>query len=142
PDAYPRDGQGLSVLLSPDPNQMTYVPMLQQLYARAQQGDGGGDGRVSVTLSPTALALSQGVTLVSATGAARHVNAFGDIPEDLAAPVDLTWRAGVRLSPGGRYRLGVTAPGHAHLRIDGETVLDTDAAGQVDVLAADGLHFV
>jgi hypothetical protein len=142
PEVYPRAGQGLSLLLSPDPNQLTYVPILQALYPRAEQGDGGGDGRVSVTLSPSALALTQGVTLVSATGAARHVSTFGDIPEDLAAPVDLTWRAGVRLSPGGRYRLALTAPGRAQLRVDGESVLDTTGAGQVDVLAADGLHFV
>jgi hypothetical protein len=142
PDVYPRAGQGLSVLLSPDPNQMTYVPMLQELYSRAQQGDGGGDGRVSVTLSPSALALSQGVTLVSPTGAVRHVSTFGEIPEDLAAPVDLTWRAGVRLSPGGQYRLALAGPGHVQLRVDGESVLDTTGEGQLEVLAADGLHFV
>ncbi len=142
PEVYPRADQGLSVLLSPDPNQMTYVPLLQQMYPRAQPGDGGGDGRVSVTLSPSALALTQGVTLVSATGAYRHVDTFGDIPEDLAAPVDLTWRAGVRLAPGGRYRLSVTAPSRVQLRLDGISVLDTTGAGEVDVLAADGLHFV
>ena len=28
------------------------------------------------------------------------------------------------------------------VRVDGESVLDTNGAGQVDVLAADGLHFV
>ena len=46
PDLYPSAGQGFSVLLSPDANQTTYVPLLQQLYPRAEPGDGGGDGRI------------------------------------------------------------------------------------------------
>jgi hypothetical protein len=142
PQVYADANQGFSLLLAPDANQLTYIPLLQQLYPRAQEGDGGGDGRVSVTVSPSALALTQGVTLVSATGANRKVDHFGDVPEDMAAPVDLTWRAGVRLAPGGRYRLAVIAPAHAELRVDGIAVLDTTGSGEVDVLAADGLHFV
>jgi hypothetical protein len=142
PEFYPGPGQGLSVLLAADPNQLTYVSLLQQLYARAQLGDGGGDGRVSVSVPPSALAMTRGVTLLSATGAYRRVDHFGDVPEDLAAPADLTWRAGLRLAPGSRYHLAVVAPAQAQLRVDGITVLDTTRAGEVDVLVADGLHFV
>jgi hypothetical protein len=100
PEVVPSEGQGLAVILSPDPNQGPYVALLQQLYPGGTVDD-AADGRRAFRVSSSALAATQGVTLVAPDGSARGVDGFGEMPTDVGLPARLTWRAGVRLTRGG-----------------------------------------
>jgi hypothetical protein len=140
PNFFPATGQGFSILMTPNPNQMPYVPLLQQLYPGAVLGDGGGDQRQSISVSPPALDAADGVTLVDSSGAPHAVDRFGQIPSDVALPGTLTWRAGVRLPKTDQYELSVSGPDQVQVRMDGVPVLDS--AGSAHVYAAGGVHFV
>jgi hypothetical protein len=90
-------------------------------------------------VSASALSDTQGVTLIAADGSARRVERFGDIPPDLPLPADVTWRAGIQIPAGDVYRLSVSGPAHAELRIDG---VPLGEGPTYQVVAARGLHFV
>jgi hypothetical protein len=129
------------VVLSPDPNQRSYISLLQLLYPQAVMSD-GGDGRQSLVVSADALADTEGVTLVDSGGSTRPVSRFGEIPPDISLPADLTWRTGVRLPRGASYEFAATAPGGVRLRIDSVPVADQDGSLRVAVHAAAGVHFL
>ena len=133
PEFFAGDGQGFSVIMSPDPNQLPYIPLLEQLYPGSQPGDGGGDQRRSVAISAEALSDAEGVTLLDASGRAERVDHFGDVPG--ALPTPLKWRAGVRFPSSGTYTL--VAPGATAVGVDGELV---PANGTISSVA--GVHFV
>jgi len=141
----PGDGQGLSLILTGDVNQGTYIDLFRGLYPLTSLAD-AADGHRTLQVSSDALAATRGVTLVSQDGSARAADTFGQIPADLSMPATLTWRAGIRLPQPGTYRLAATAPGRAQLRLDGIPVADrsidsgTPLGG--DALVAPGLHFL
>ncbi len=137
PDFFPTAGQGFSVLMSPDPNQRPYVPLLQDLYPQAQSAD-AGDQRTEVLVSPVALADTSGVNVSDANGSTWTVDHFGDIPPGHAFPADLTWFTGVRIPTTGAYQLSVTAPSAAQLMVDGVPL----GSNSVNMIAASGVHFV
>jgi hypothetical protein len=143
PSFFPTAGQGISFILSPDPNQRPYIPLLLSLYPRAVVAD-GGDGRQLVEVSPEALQATQGVTLVDGSGASRAVPTFGQIPGDIDVPSDLTWRAGLEIPAEGTYQLALTAPGAAQVRVDGMVVVVVDGSGlsSATVAVPGGMHFV
>ena len=141
PEFAPSSGQALTVVLSADPNQRPYVPLLQQLYPQAVVGD-GGDGRTLIRVSADALASTFGATLVGATAQARAVGRLGEIPADVSLPATLTWRTAVRLPKGATYTFSVTAPQRAQLRIDDTPVADGVGSLSAQVQAAPGLHFL
>jgi hypothetical protein len=142
PNFYPDAEQGFSVLFAPDPNQQTYISLVQQLYPRAVLGDGGGDQRQSLQVSPQALDDVDGVTLVDATGELRDVEHFGDVRADVPLPADLTWRAGVRFSRDGQYDFAAPTNGHVQLRLDGAVVADQTGPLAAHVHVLEGVHFV
>jgi hypothetical protein len=142
PNYFPDAGQGFYVLMTPDPNQRPYIPLLQQLYPEAQVGDGGGDQRQSVEVSAAGVDAVSGVTAVDATGATRAVNRFGEVPTDLSLPTDLSWHAGVRLPTTGNYQFDASAPGRVQLKVDGIPVADGTGSASAHAQAAGGLHFV
>jgi hypothetical protein len=133
------EGQGFSVLLTPDPNQRPYIPLLQQLYPGAVVGHGGGDQRQSIEVSASTLATIDGVTLVDGSGREHPVQSFGQIPPETVLPARLTWRAGVRVPLGGAYQLTSFARSGEPLRLALDGV---PMAEQTTVQAAAGLHFV
>ncbi|HEV7663528.1 MAG TPA: PA14 domain-containing protein [Chloroflexota bacterium] len=144
PDVVPGPDQGLSVLLSNDPNQRPYLELLRQLYPDNTLTD-VGDGRRAFQVAAGGLAATRGAMLFGAGGGARAVDGPGDVPPDVALPASLTWRSGVLLSRGGGYAFSVTAPGQVQLRLDGVTVIDgSNAAGplQATAVVARGLHFL
>jgi hypothetical protein len=98
-----------------------------------------GDGRRSVQVSATDLAATRGVTLVSSDGTSRVVDHFGDVPPDLPLPADVTWRAGIHIPINDVYRLGITAPDRAEIRLDG---VPLGEGPEYQVVAARGLHFL
>jgi hypothetical protein len=108
------------------------------LYPLSTLGD-AGDGRQSLAVSASALSATQGVTLIASDGAARRVDRFGDIPPDVPLPTELTWRAGIRLPNSNTYRLRVSAPARADVRLDG---LPLGEGPLYQVVAARGLHFL
>jgi hypothetical protein len=134
PEYLPLPGQPLSVILSPDPNQQTYIPLLRELYPGAVLGDGGGDQRQSVEVSPAALADTQGVTVLDGTATQYRVEHFGELPT--ATTGDLTWRAGVRIAAAGRYAFRTNPPATS-LAFDGVSVPPNR-----DVDAVPGVHFL
>jgi hypothetical protein len=138
PEVAPDAGQGLSFILSPDVNQRPYLPLLRALYPLSTLGD-AGDGRRSFEVSASALAATQGVTLIASDGTSYGVDRFGDIPPDLRLPADVTWRAGIRLPSGNTYRLRVSAPARAEVRLDG---VPLGEGPLYEVVAARGLHFL
>ncbi|MBV8715987.1 MAG: glycosyltransferase family 39 protein [Chloroflexi bacterium] len=140
PNFFPDTGQGFSILMTPDPNQRPYVPLLQQLYPGAVIGDGGGDQRQSIEVSSSALAAADGVTVSDSQGGVYAVDTFGTVPSAVALPATLTWRAGVRLGATGNYTLTASGPTQLQLRLD--EVVVTDHAGTANVYAAGGVHFV
>jgi 4-amino-4-deoxy-L-arabinose transferase-like glycosyltransferase len=139
PNFFADAGQGFSVILAPDPNQRTYLPLLQQLYPQGRLGDGGGDGRQSIEVSSEALDAVDGVTLVDANGATRGVDRFGEIPPDASLPATLTWRGGVRLDHTETYAFAPSGAGQVRLRLDDIPVSE---GKPVNVRAAGGVHFV
>jgi hypothetical protein len=140
PDFFPEPGQGFSILMTRDPNQRPYVPLLQAMYPEGIVGDGGGDQRQSFMVSVAALDAIDGVTVVDPTGAPRPVASFGEVPAAVSLPASLTWRAGVRLPASADYVFGVTAAGSVSLRLDAVPV--ADRSGTAHVYAAGGVHFV
>jgi hypothetical protein len=138
PEVAPAAGQGLSFLFSPDVNQRPYLQLLGTLYPLWTLGD-AGDGRRSFQVSATDLAATQGVTLLSSDGTSRGVDRFGDVPSDLRLPADVTWRAGVHMPATNLYRLNITAPARAEVRLDG---VPLGEGPQYQVIAARGLHFL
>jgi hypothetical protein len=119
--------------------------MLRGLYPLSTLAD-AADGHRTFQVSSTALAATRGVTLVGQDGSTQGVDTFGQIPPDIPIPANLTWRAGVRLSHAGTYRLAAEAPGRVQLRLDGIPMADHSTASGValvgDVLVAPGLHFL
>ena len=142
PNFFPASGQGFSILMTPDPNQRPYVPMLQELYPEGVVGDGGGDQRQSFMVSPAAVDAVDGVTVVDPSGAFRPASHFGDVPSAVNVPGSVTWRAGVRLAATDTYAVSVSAPGPVSLRMDSVPVLDSTGSASAHVYAAGGVHFV
>jgi hypothetical protein len=140
PNYFPAAGQGFSVLMTPDPNQRTYVSLLQQLYPGAILGDGGGDQRQSVIVPSAVLDAVDGVTVVDSSGALRAVQRFGEIPAAAALPATLTWRAGLRLPTSGTYTFATTGGTNVAVRVDGIAI--SDHTGEARVFAAGGVHLV
>jgi hypothetical protein len=138
-DVLPRADQGLSILLSADPNQRPYVELLRQLYPRHTVRD-VGDGRRAFQVSAVDLAETRGVSLIGLDGEPRPVARFGELPGDLPLPNHVTWRAGVLVRRTGALQLAVTAPERALVRLDGIAL--TTGASTVDVQAVRGLHFL
>jgi hypothetical protein len=134
PEYFPVPGQAVSVIMSPDPNQEPYIPLLQQLYPGAVLGDGGGDQRHSIEVPAAAATDTQGVTVVDSSGAQRRVDHFGDVPADSSGT--LTWRAGVRITSVGRYRFNTDGP-VSSVMVDGVPVPQNQ-----EVDAVPGVHLV
>jgi hypothetical protein len=141
PDVVPASGQAMNFILSGDPNQKPYIPLLNQLYPDATIAD-AGDQRQSITVSPTALASAQGVKVIGSGGATYDADSFGQIPPDVQLPGDLTWRAGVRLPRAGIYTFTASAPGRVQLRLDAVPVADEAGALLATLQAAPGVHFL
>lgn len=140
PNFFPAGNQGFSILMTPDPNQRAYIPMLQQMYPKSVLGDGGGDQRQSIEVSSAALDTADGVSAVEPGGAVHAVSRFGEVPSSSALPSTLTWHAGLRLAHTGNYTFTTSAPGPLVLRVDGIAV--ADHTGDVHLYAAGGVHFV
>jgi hypothetical protein len=134
PGVVPGSDQGLSFLLSGDPNQLTYLDLLYRLYPGGWLDD-AGDQRRSYAVSPQALAESRGVRVRSARGLSAPVESFGVVPQTAERPDTFTWSAGVLLARSGEYQFLLGGPPGAQLRVDGVPV-------QSRIGAARGMHFV
>jgi hypothetical protein len=140
PSFFPDADHGFSILMTPDPNQRPYLAVLQEIYPQAVAGDGGGDQRQSLEVSPGALDAADGVTVVDASGALRAAQRFGEIPSAVSLPGSVTWRAGLRIPTTGNYTFTTSGASGIHLRIDGIAV--ANGPGDAHVYAAGGVHFI
>ncbi len=128
PGVLPSDGQGMSFLMTGDPNQLPYQDLLYRLYPGGMLQD-ADDQRRAYVLPPAAVAATRGV-MVRDERQSATVDRFGQVPAGWSGCAACTWSAGILLPRSGEYALA-----GEQVRIDGVPVRSR-------VRATRGLHFV